>query len=147
MELHPQWIVGFVDGEGCFHVQIVKSKDTRTGFQVIPEFVVSQHVRSVQVLYALKDYFKTGVIRPESSRLDETGRQYRVRNTKDLLTTVLPFFLNHPLKTAKNVDFLKFRDILLLMEKKEHLTLEGIEKIRKIKEQMNGGKAKRPVSS
>jgi len=137
MDLEPQWITGFVDGEGCFHVQIVKNKTMKTGLQVIPEFVVSQHVRSVYVLYGLKHYFQTGVVRSESKRIDETGRQYRVRSTKDLLNTIIPFFLKHPLKTIKNIEFLKFRDILLLMEKKEHLTLEGIEKIRKIRDEMN----------
>ena len=137
MELHPDWITGFVDGEGCFHVQIVKNKTMKTGLQVLPEFVVSQHIRSIQVLYALKAYFQTGEVRSESQREGETGRQYRVRSIKALLETIIPFFMKHPLKTAKNVEFLKFRDILLLMEKGEHLNLEGIEKIRRIQDQMN----------
>jgi len=33
----------------------------------------------------------------------------------------------------KHVDFQRFRKVALLMEKKEHLTEKGIEKIRKIK--------------
>ena len=33
------WIVGFVDGEGCFSVTIQKAT-TATGWQVFPEFVV-----------------------------------------------------------------------------------------------------------
>ena len=35
------WIVGFVDGEGCFSVTIQKAT-TSTGWQVFPEFVVTQ---------------------------------------------------------------------------------------------------------
>ena len=35
------WIVGFVDGEGCFSVTIQKAT-TATGWQVFPEFVVTQ---------------------------------------------------------------------------------------------------------
>jgi len=143
MDLHPQWIVGFVDGEGCFHVQINRSNTVKLGFQVMPEFVVSQHVRSIQVLYALKKHFRTGTVRKEAPKkgkngvVRQDGRIYRVRSIKVLLNTILPFFEKNPLKTAKHVDFLKFRDILLLMEKGEHLTGEGLEKIRKIKSEMN----------
>lgn len=37
-----QWIVGFVDGEGCFSVSIFKNRTSKSGFQVMPEFVVTQ---------------------------------------------------------------------------------------------------------
>ena len=137
MNLEAQWVVGFIDGEGCFHVQINESRSLRTGYQVLLEFVVSQHCRSENVLYALKALFQTGVVRRESSRKDETGRQYRVRSAKDLRERVIPFFEKHELKTTKRIDFKKFRYILLMMERGEHLTLEGIEKIRKIKSTMN----------
>jgi len=133
MELEALWIVGFVDGEGCFHVQINKKTN-----QVLPEFVVSQHSRSENVLYALKTFFKTGVVRKESGKLNETGRQYRVRNVIHLRTIFVPFFDKHPLKTAKHIDYLKFRKILLLMEKKIHLTEEGRKEIQCIRETMNG---------
>ena len=35
------WIVGFVDGEGCFSVTIQKAT-TATGWQVFPEFVATR---------------------------------------------------------------------------------------------------------
>jgi LAGLIDADG endonuclease len=140
MNLETQWVVGFIDGEGCFHIQILKKSDSKTGYEILPEFVVSQHVRSIQVLYALKDFFKTGVVRKESSRQEESGRQYRVRSIKLLQTNIIPFFEKHPLKTTKRIDFLKFRYILQLIDRNEHLTIEGIEKIRKIKNTMNSKK-------
>lgn len=137
MNLETQWVVGFIDGEGCFHVQINQARSLNTGYQVLLEFVVSQHCRSENVLHALKALFKTGVVRCESSKPGETGRQYRVRNAKDLREKIIPFFEKHELKTTKRIDFKKFRYILLMMERKEHLTLEGVEKIRKIKSTMN----------
>jgi hypothetical protein len=39
--LDPMWIVGFVDGEGCFSVSIFKNATSKLGFQVFPEFVVT----------------------------------------------------------------------------------------------------------
>ncbi len=133
MNLHAQWIVGFVDGEGCFHVSINPHADMTTGYQVLPEFTVVQHKRDVQILHALKAHFGCGVVR--SNHADRMA--YRVRSLKHLLDHIVPFFMKHPLKTKKHVDFRKFRRVLLMMEKGEHLTQEGIEEIRRICEQMN----------
>ena len=36
MQLDAQWIVGFVDGEGCFHVSINAQEEMSIGFQVLP---------------------------------------------------------------------------------------------------------------
>ena len=135
MKLDAQWITGFVDGEGCFHVGINPHKEMTTGYQVLPEFTVVQHERDVQILHALKAYFGCGVV-----RVNHGDRMaYRVRSKKHLLDHIVPFFVKHPLKTKKNVDFRKFRRIVLMMEKEVHLTSEGIEEIRAIASEMNRG--------
>ena len=133
MNLNAQWIVGFVDGEGCFHVGINQNQEMRLGVQVLPEFTVVQHEIDEQVLYGLKDYFGCGVVRVNHG----TRLSYRVRGQANLRDQIIPFFEKHKLKTRKNVDFKKFRKVILLMEKGEHLKPEGLEKIRKIKASMN----------
>ncbi len=133
MELDAGWIVGFVDGEGCFHIGINAQPEMTAGFQVLPEFTVVQHERDVQVLHGLKAYFGCGVVRKNHGN----RMAYRVRGQEHLLQTIIPFFMKHPLKSKKNVDFLKFRDVLLMMEKGEHLTSDGIAKIREIASKMN----------
>ena len=138
MNLHAEWITGFVDGEGCFHVGISTHADMTAGFQVLPEFTVVQHERDVQILYALKDYFGCGVV-----RVNHGDRMaYRVRKLQNLTENIVPFFMKHPLKTKKNVDFRKFRSVLLKMEKGVHLTSEGVEEIRQIANQMNRGSSR-----
>ena len=138
MKLDAQWITGFVDGEGCFHVGINPHGEMTAGFQVLPEFTVVQHERDVQILHALKAHFGCGVV-----RVNHGDRMaYRVRSIKHLMEHIVPFFVKHPLKTKKNVDFLKFRDVLLLMEAGNHLTAEGIERIRSIAGQMNRGRSR-----
>ena len=138
MKLDAKWITGFVDGEGCFHVGINPHGDMTAGYQVLPEFTVVQHERDVQVLYALKEHFGCGVV-----RVNHAARMaYRVRGIKHLLERIVPFFVEHPLKTRKNVDFQKFRDVLLMMDAGEHLTASGIDKIRTIAAQMNRGRSR-----
>ena len=135
MKLDAQWITGFVDGEGCFHVGINPNKEMTAGYQVLPEFTVVQHKRDVQILHALKDYFGCGVV-----RVNHGDRMaYRVRSKEHLLKHIVPFFVKHPLKTKKNVDFKKFRTILLKMKADIHLNSAGIEEIRAIASKMNRG--------
>ena len=133
MNLQAQWIVGFVDGEGCFHIGISHHPEMKLGYQVLPEFSVVQHERDVAVLHALKAHFGCGVV-----RVNHGDRMaYRVRNRKQLWEQIVPFFEKHKLKTKKRIDFEKFRRVLLLMERGEHLTQEGLDAIRRIAEQMN----------
>lgn len=133
MNLTAQWIVGFVDGEGCFHIGINQNPEMRLGIQVLPEFTVVQHQVDEQVLYALKAYFGCGVVR----RNHGTRMSYRVRGQENLRKKILPFFEKHPLKTRKRVDFAKFRRVVRWMEEGKHLTPEGLEKIRHVKNSMN----------
>ncbi len=133
MKLEAQWVVGFVDGEGCFYVGVNQHPGMSNGFQVLPEFTVVQHERDVQLLYALKNFFGCGVVRQNHG----DRMAYRVRSLEHLLKRIVPFFEKHPLKSKKRVDFIRFRRILLMMERNEHLTMEGIEKIRRIASQMN----------
>jgi hypothetical protein len=135
MNLDANWVVGFTDGEGCFYVGINTHPDMKSGYQVLPEFTVVQHQRDVQLLHALKAFFGCGVVRKNHG----DRMAYRVRSLDHLLKQICPFFVSHPLKSKKNVDFRKFRRICLLMEQGAHLNAEGIEEIRRIATQMNRG--------
>ena len=137
MKLEAQWIVGFVDGEGCFHISINKNDTMTTGYQVLPEFTVVQHERDVKVLHALKAYFKCGVVRVNRKDKTSIRMAWRVRNVNHLLDIISPFFMQHQLKTQKNVEFRKFRKVLLMMQQKKHLTEQGLEAIRDIVKQMH----------
>ncbi len=136
MNLTAQWIVGFVDGEGYFYVGLNKKKDLVQEYQVLPEFSIVQHKRDIKLLYALKDFFGCGIIRNNKGKNSDI-MIYRVRRQKDLLEKILPFFEKHELKTVKNIDFKKFRSVLLMIKKNEHLSIEGIQKIKEIKTVMN----------
>ena len=136
MNLQAQWIVGFIDGEGCFHIGISKNEFTNTKYQVLPEFIVTQHKRDIKSLYALKTYFGCGVVRC-NKRKGTNVYCYRVRKHDDLINKIIPFFEKHQLKTTKRVCFKKFRKVILLINNKEHLNLEGLTKIRKIRANLN----------
>ena len=122
-----------MDGEGCFHIGINPHEDMKVGYQVLPEFTVVQHERDVQLLHAIKAYFGCGVVRTNHG----DRMAYRVRGKEQLLRIIVPFFVKYRLRTRKRIDFEKFRTVLLMMEAGDHLTVEGVEKIRSIAGQMN----------
>jgi LAGLIDADG endonuclease len=124
-KFQAQWIVGFVDGEGCFHIALNTNPHLRFGKQILPEFTVVQHQRDVDILYGLKSYWQCGVVRQNHG----DRMCYRVRKLDDLLYRIVPFFEKHPLKTKKHVEFLKFRDIILDLHNKKHLNAEGFQEL------------------
>lgn len=132
MELSPDWVVGFVDGEGCFHINVNKHPEPSIGYQVLPEFFIVQHKKNIQILYALRHFFGCGVVRKNH----EDRWCLRIRKL-NCLKKICEFFTKHPLKTKKNVDFIKFRKVVHKMLKREHLTEKGLMEIIDIALQMN----------
>jgi hypothetical protein len=64
---HPNWLVGFVDGEGCFYVKIKKNK-SRLGINVVMVFTISQHSRDHFLMSNIASYLKCGNIeKPKGS--------------------------------------------------------------------------------
>lgn len=133
------WIVGFTDGEGCFSVSIIKNSTTKTGWQVFPEFVITQGEKSINSLKYIQKYFSCGNIYVNNRKDNHKENLYRycVRSISDLTKFIIPFFKKHKLQTAKKSDFEKFVKIVEMFIKKEHLTKIGMIKIAKIIEQMN----------
>lgn len=64
---------------------------------------------------------------------------YRVSSIKEIMEVIIPHFLAYPLITQKQADFLLFKSIIELMNRKEHLTKEGLQKIVNIRASMNLG--------
>jgi hypothetical protein len=93
-------ISGFVDGEGSFHVGIQKSKNVKLGWQIVPEFHVSQSQDRQDALEIIKKIFGAGYIKPnhQNNPRDKTS-VFVVRDRKSLTEKVIPFFHKYPLFT------------------------------------------------
>jgi len=148
------WIVGFVDGEGCFSINFIKQNDKkeknrlrrgyRTGYQVMHEFVVTQGEKSLDSLKYMQRYFNVGNMHPYK-RYDnhkEILYRYVVRKREDIIKTIIPFFEKYNLQTSKQDDFRKFVQCMKLIEKNKHLTKNGLLKIVKITNSMNRKKSR-----
>ena len=147
------WIVGFIDGEGCFSIGIVQQKNSpkrkgyRLGFQVSHELAVTQGKKSLDTLREIQNYFGVGRIY-ENKRYDnhkENLYRYVVRKREDLCNVIIPFFKKYNLRTSKQYDFEKFSKVVDLVLQGEHLKKDGLIEIVKIVETMNRCKRHDPL--
>ena len=108
--IDPWWIVGFVDGEGCFSVSRFKNTTCKSGYQTLYEFVVTQGVSSRKAMESLQAFFGCGHIyinrRKDNHREDLL--RFCVRRQDDLKSIVIPFFRKYPLQSAKQRQFESF---------------------------------------
>jgi len=128
--VHPNWLVGFVDGEGCFYV-----KPTKSGFNI--NMSISQHSRDELLLNEIINYLNCGIIEKPITRPNITN--FVVYKFSDICEKIIPFFNNNPLQGIKSLDFQDFCKVVNIKNKPQ-LTLEDIELIRKIKFGMNRGR-------
>jgi hypothetical protein len=139
------WVVGFVDGEGCFSIGVVRQHDRpgrrgyATGYQVSHEFAVTQGAQSVRCLHELCDFFGVGQVL-ENRRYDnhrEYVHRYVVRRRRELEETIIPFFRRHPMRSSKQQNFEKFARCVEMISAGRHKTVDGLIEILEIAQTMN----------
>src|SRR5919106_1062598 len=85
------WIVGFVDGEGCFSCPIQRNNTMKRGWQLQPRFAVVQGERSVDVLELIREHLECGNI--YRNRRRDNHREdlivYVVYKLRDLLDRII----------------------------------------------------------
>jgi LAGLIDADG endonuclease len=144
------WVVGFVDGEGCFSIGFVRQPDRpkrrgyRTGYQVSHDFTVTQGAKSVECLYELRRFFGIGYVY-RNTRYDnhtEDLYHYTVCKRDDLISVIVPFFRTNLLRTSKREDFDKFRRCLEIIATGRHRTPAGLAEIAELAQTMNRRKSR-----
>jgi hypothetical protein len=139
------WVIGFVDGEGCFSIGFVRQpgrtgrKGYATGYQVSYRFAVTQGMRSLRCLEELQSFFGVGriFVNKRHDNHKEHLCQYVVARRSELMETVIPFFREYPLRSSKRSDFEKFAACMAVVESGRHTTRDGLIEIARIAETMN----------
>jgi hypothetical protein len=136
-QLTPDYVAGFVDGEGCFSVSICPHPTVRYGSRCIikPCFQAYQHRDNVEILHKLRDFFGCGKVVPKGPK--SNVMTYAVYRRNELESTIIPFFESHPLISKKQEDFLKFREIVQRMQRREHRSETGFRRIVELAFSMN----------
>ncbi len=109
------WLAGFINGEGCFFIDIYKSKTNKIGSGVTLKFLLSQHLRDSFLIESLVDYLGCGrVVRP----LSYNHVTYVVSKFTDINDKIIPFIQKYPIIGNKNLDFKDFCKVSLAIKNK-----------------------------
>jgi LAGLIDADG endonuclease len=158
--LDPNWVSGFVSGEGNFDAGIRTSnnlkKENVTNLsastdlypkweeeakrgKIYLRFRLTQHERDTQLMDLIIKYLGAG-------RLEKDSRKplvyLVVGNFIDLTKKIIPFFNKYPILGKKYLDFQDWCKIADLMTSRSHLTDEGFKVIKQIESGMNKSRKK-----
>lgn len=136
VSLSDDYLIGFVEGQGMFYIGIVPSRETKTGWQVIHFFKVSQNPIGESVLRYFQERLECGYVK-QNSKTDLTDKSlaFVVRDLKNLRDKIIPFFEGK--LTIKEQPFGQFKEVVQMVSNKQHLTSAGMRKILEIAYLMN----------
>lgn len=145
-KLHPQYIAGFIDAEGSFSVSLGRNKTLRRGIEVRPEFEIELRADDRKILERL--LITIGCGRIYDCSYERYGWyphvKYKITSIKDMKEFLFPFLDRYSLQAKKAKTYSLFREIVMIMHKKEHLTDKGFRKIERLRDKIRhlGKKAK-----
>jgi len=121
-----EWFIGFVDAEGCFHIQSIDNR-----FKFI--FTLGLHKDDLSLLKYIAQRLGIG-----SLAIKKKYVEYTVIKQGDLLK-ILYIFDKRPLNTSKNLNYIMFRKAYDLYFNRESIKVptEIREKVIELKNQMN----------
>ena len=128
IEISNDWLRGFVDAEGSFYASVTPNKTSALGYRVVATFAISQTASEKPVLEAIQSFLGCGFITKDSG--DREVWYYRCDNIEELENKIVPFFTQNNLVLSKRLDFESMTEALKMIRAKEHLTHEGLAKIK-----------------
>ena len=136
----PNYIVGLTDGEGCFYTLVRPPYNRNGGAMVQLCFFIKIKEEDKEILEKVRNTLGCGAVYfQHETRINHTQcYRYTVNSHRDILGRIILFFQKYPLQSnSKQEAFQVFCEIAELVRKGEHHIKEGIEKIQKLKKQMN----------
>lgn len=120
----PSYLSGFTQADGNFYIGFQKVNNLSLGLRVSPKFTLSQHINAKPLFEEIKSELGVGFI---SSHRNEVN--YSVTSLPQIKNKILPLFDDAPLRAGKLKSYLTFKQVVYMMENKEHLTKEGLANI------------------
>lgn len=153
-EMSLDWLLGFIEGEGCFSIAVSQSPNARFSFKAQPHFeltiVIDSALKAIQRLldsYGINLHYREDKRSHYNKNQQDCGRIMlssipQCRALAELLT---------PLKwhTKKHSDFLKWKQCIELLESEASHNKDKFMELLQIRDTMNygkGGKRKYSIS-
>jgi len=141
--ISKDYVVGLVDGEGSFTAYIRdpnKPTKVKRRVKVEPRFYLKLIEKDKPVLDKLRKFFDCGNVyfQKDNRKNHQACYRFEVANRRDLTEKIVPFFKENQLKfPSKRKDFEIFCDLMIRINKGEHLTPDGLRNLYSIKQKMH----------
>lgn len=118
-------------------MNISKSATAKLGYSFHFNFKITQHMRDVRLLKFINKWLGCGLVHenPQEVRVNLV-----ITSLKDIAEILIPILNKYNLQGIKKLKCDDFITMVKLVENEEHLSQEGLEKIRQIKSGMNTGR-------
>lgn len=119
------WQSGFVDADGSFQIKVLN----RPGREQ-PEIRQAQQIdqKTIQILDVIKKEFGGSI----GHRAKQDTYYYSSVNF-GVAKKYIDYFQTYNIQSYKYVNYIRWRKVYIMISKKEHLTLEGVNKIKRYK--------------
>lgn len=142
-----QFIVGLIEGDGCFSVSFPSSHTARLG-KILFTFHITGALTENQLslFRGVQEHFAhCGKITSKHNQLGKYCR-YEVNSLADIRKHIIPFMDKYTLYTPKAIHYSKFKQVVELVQNKAHLNQSGFFQIVDIAYEMNLGGKRRKLS-
>lgn len=127
--LTNHWLAGFADADGSFGIYINKSKTHKLGYNITLPFRIKQ--KEPELLILVKQHLGGNVYQFKDKMFSYSSTNFKVAYN------VANYFDNyHLLNASKWINYIKWRKAYRIIQRKEHLTVNGLAKIRKLQENL-----------
>ena len=137
-KLDPNYVIGFIDGEGSFSVSVCRHETLRRRLEIRPEFEMELREDDSEIIYRIQKTLGCGTIyRLTYKRYDWLPHiKLRIGKIRELSEILIPFIEKYPLQAKKRFVFEYFKEIVGLFKEKKHLTDDGYYKILALREKI-----------
>jgi len=145
-KLNPHYVSGFIDGEGSFSISIGKHKTLKRGFEVRPEFEIELRKDDQEILERI--LITIGAGRLYDCSYERYGWyphvKFKITSIWTMKEYLFPFLDAYPLQAKKAKSYVIFKEIVLMVCDKKHLSDAGFERIVELRKELRalGKKAK-----
>ena len=144
--MNKQWLLGFIEGEGCFNISFSKLENSKFGYHPRAMFIIKLTESEKDVVEKVRDFLGgIGNIYLESS---ESSRKSGLENARDCISIrvtkleelekIIKLFKDQNfISKQKRQDFENWAKCIQLLKNKKHLEKEGFIEIARLREQMH----------
>ncbi len=149
-KLHPQYIAGFIDGEGSFWASIYRDETMKNKIFVRAQFEIELRADDREILERIQKTLDCGRI--YECNYERYGWyphvKYKIARLEDISEKLIPFLEKCPLQAKKAKTFRYFKQIIKIRMNKEHLTKRGVKKALELQTKIRAlGKKHRSITA